>query len=468
MSSWRTYDVRRFSGQKSCDLQVLGFLEILEELGGGASPILTTFASYKVDYQEKQFAQGVIPTTFMRREGAPRERELLCGRLIDRPIRPLFPAGFYHEVQVMASVLSSDGKQDPDVMAANATSAALMLSDIPWGGPIGVIRIGRICGQFIVNPSMDELSLSDLNLVYACTRDKTLMIDVQAREISEKDLEAALRLAHPEAVRYLEPQIRLAARAGKSKKEYTLSMVSDITFEKVRNLAEAPIEAVFTDHTYGKFERGEALDLITQDVKRALEEECDEESLKVLPKVVDTVRKESSRGLRQAPSRLKINLDKSKLILVGEVPNVEELALWLGCKVGKLPTTYLGLPLGAPFKSPSAWDVVEERFHKSLLIYFMPLFVISKAVTLRLAKVKLDFLWGEGDLKERPHLVKWEFLWRRIIVGKFGEELGGWCSLVRREGYDVGLWKVIRRGWEAFKARTASNKEACVVNARGR
>lgn len=125
----------------------------------------------------------------MRREGAPKERELLCGRLIDRPIRPLFPSGFYHEVQVklssshcneldyncslksitfsdshyffspqvMASVLSSDGKQDPDVMAANASSAALMLSDIPWGGPIGVIRIGRISGQFVVNPSMDEV-----------------------------------------------------------------------------------------------------------------------------------------------------------------------------------------------------------------------------------------------------------------------------------------------------------------------
>lgn len=122
----------------------------------------------------------------MRREGAPKERELLCGRLIDRPIRPLFPPGFYHEVQVswflfiainlivvvclaaisfadshspqvMASVLSSDGKQDPDILAANASSAALMLSDIPWGGPIGVIRIGRISGQFVVNPSMEEV-----------------------------------------------------------------------------------------------------------------------------------------------------------------------------------------------------------------------------------------------------------------------------------------------------------------------
>ncbi|KAJ6951060.1 polyribonucleotide nucleotidyltransferase 2 [Populus alba x Populus x berolinensis] len=191
----------------------------------------------KVDYQEKQFAQGVIPSTYLRREGAPKERELLCGRLIDRPIRPLFPAGFYHEVQLMQR------------------SAALMLSDIPWGGPIGVIRIGRICGQFVVNPTMDELSLSDLNLVYACTKDKTLMIDVQAGGISEKDLEAGLRLAHPEAVKYLEPQIRLAAKAGKHKKDYKLSLVSDRTLEKVRNLTEAKIEAVFTDPSYGKDEQ---------------------------------------------------------------------------------------------------------------------------------------------------------------------------------------------------------------------
>ncbi|XP_074565518.1 polyribonucleotide nucleotidyltransferase 2, mitochondrial-like [Curcuma longa] len=253
------------------------------------------FLPLTVDYQEKQYAQGVIPTTFMRREGAPKERELLCGRLIDRPIRPLFPRGFYHEVQVMANVLSSDGKQDPDVMAANATSAALMLSDIPWNGPIGVIRVGRIDGKFIFNPTMDELSLSDLNLVYACTKDRTLMIDVQAREITENDLQAGLKLAHPEAVKYIDPQIRLAKKAGKKKREYKLSMISDSTLEKIRNIAEAPIEAVFTDSSYGKFERGEALDLITQTVKAKLEEDCDEDSLKVLPKAVDMVRKQIIR-----------------------------------------------------------------------------------------------------------------------------------------------------------------------------
>ncbi|KAF3547489.1 hypothetical protein DY000_02000596 [Brassica cretica] len=210
------------------------------------------FLPLTVDYQEKLYAQGLIPNTYMRREGAPKERELLCGRLIDRPIRPLFPSGFYHEVQIMASVLSLDGKQDPDILAANAASAALMLSDVPWGGPIGVVRLGRIDGQIVVNPTMDELSSSDLSLIYACTRDKTMMIDVQAREITEKDLAAALRLAHPEAVKYIDPQIRLAAKAGKQKKEYKLSMLSEKTLEKVAELAATRIESIFTDPSKGR------------------------------------------------------------------------------------------------------------------------------------------------------------------------------------------------------------------------
>ncbi|CAD6250292.1 unnamed protein product [Miscanthus lutarioriparius] len=253
------------------------------------------FLPLTVDYQEKQYAQGVIPTTYMRREGAPKERELLCGRIIDRPIRPLFPPGFYHEVQIMVNVLSSDGKQDPDVMAANASSAALMLSDIPWNGPIGVIRVGRINGTFVLNPTVDELGLSDLNLVYACSLDKTLMIDVQAREITERDLQAGMKLAHSEAIKCIDPQIRLAKRAGKEKKEYKISLISDTSYEKIRTFSEAPIEEVFTDSSYGKFERGEALEKITQSVKAKLEEENDEDSLKFLHKAVDTVRKQVIR-----------------------------------------------------------------------------------------------------------------------------------------------------------------------------
>ncbi|KHN23516.1 Polyribonucleotide nucleotidyltransferase [Glycine soja] len=314
----------------------------------------------------------------MRREGAPRERELLCGRIIDRPIRPLFPPGFYHEVQVMASVLSSDGKQDTDVLAANATSAALMLSDIPWGGPIGMVRIGRICGQFIVNPTMDELKLSDLNLVYACTKDKTLMIDVQAREISDKDLEAGLRLAHPEAVKYIEPQIRLAAKAGKSKKEYKLSMLSDNTMEKVRNIAEAPIEAVFTNPSYGKFERGEALENIAQDVKRVLEEEGDEESLKVLSKAVDTVRKKVVRKRIIAEG---YRLDGRQLDEVrplyceaGYVSMLHGSALFSRGETQVLCT----VTLGAPTDAQRLESVVGPPTKRFMLHYSFPPFCINE------------------------------------------------------------------------------------------
>ncbi|KAI4348184.1 hypothetical protein L6164_008938 [Bauhinia variegata] len=359
---------------------VLGMEEtkVLSTVASAKGDAVRDFLPLTVDYQEKQFAQGMIPNTFMRREGAPKERELLCGRLIDRPIRPLFPTGFYHEIQVMASVLSSDGKQDPDVMAANATSAALMLSDIPWGGPIGVIRIGRICGQFIVNPTMDELSLSDLNLVYACTRDKTLMIDVQACEISEKDLEAGLRLAHPEAVKYIEPQIRFAAKAGKAKKEYKLSMLSDRTLQKVSNLAEAPIEAVFTDPTYGKFERGEALDNISKDVKKVLEEECDEESLNVLSKAVDTVRKNVIRkrilaeGFRVDGRRL----DEVRPLYceAGNLPALHGSALFSRGDTQVLCTVTLGAPTDAQ-RLDSLVGPPTKRF---MLHYSFPPFSINE------------------------------------------------------------------------------------------
>ncbi|KAK9064755.1 hypothetical protein SSX86_016137 [Deinandra increscens subsp. villosa] len=336
------------------------------------------FLPLTVDYQEKQFAQGVIPGTYMRREGAPKERELLCGRLIDRPIRPLFPAGFYHEVQVMASVLSSDGKQDPDVMAANATSAALMLSDIPWNGPIGMIRVGRIDGHLIVNPSMDELNLSDLNLVYACTRDKTLMIDVQANGISEKDLEAAFRFAHPQAVKFIEPQLKLAAKAGKQKKEYKLSLVSERTMDKIRNLTQANIEAIFTDPSYGKFERGEALDKIGQDVKGILEEEGDQESLKVLSKTVDTVRKQVVRrriiteGFRLDGRRL----DEVRPLYceAGNLPGLHGSSLFSRGDTQVLCT----VTLGAPGDAQRLDSIVGPPTKRFMLHYSFPPYCINE------------------------------------------------------------------------------------------
>ncbi|KAH9742350.1 polyribonucleotide nucleotidyltransferase 2 [Citrus sinensis] len=264
-----------------------------------------------------------------------------------------------------------------------------------------MIRIGRICGQFIVNPTMDELSLSDLNLVYACTREKTLMIDVQAREISEKDLEAGLRLAHPEAVKYLEPQIRLAEKAGKQKKEYKLSMISEQTLEKVSNLAEARIEAVFTDPSYGKFQRGEALDKIGQDVKKALEEECDEESLQVLPKAVDTVRK---RVIRKRIIAEGVRVDGRQLDEVrpiycesGNLPILHGSSLFSRGDTQVLCT----VTLGAPAEAQRLESLVGPPTKRFMLHYSFPPFCINevgKRVGLNRREV------GHGTLAEKALL----------------------------------------------------------------
>lgn len=254
-----------------------------------------SFMPLQVDYREKQYAQGKIPNTFMRREGAPKERELLVSRIIDRSIRPLFPKGYYYESQVMANVLSSDGEQDPDVMAANAASAALMVSDIPWDGPVGVVRLGRIDGKFVVNPDMDELAVSDLNLVYACTLDKTIMMETQAREISNKDLQSAFHLAHAEASKLIPPQLRLASKVQNRKRLVKTITVEKEVLEKIRSKAESGIAAVMGDSSYGKFERGKALSNIQDEVGIMLKEEDDEKSLKVLPLAFDQIRKEVVR-----------------------------------------------------------------------------------------------------------------------------------------------------------------------------
>src|SRR5271166_1646332 len=151
------------------------------------------FFPLTVDYREKAAAAGKFPGGYFKREGRPTEKEILTSRLIDRPIRPLFPKGWYNEVQVQCIVLSADGENDPDMMALVGASAALMVSDIPWAGPIGAVRVGRVNGQFIANPTHTEQAESDLDLVYVGNEQDVVMFEGAAREISEADFNAALK-----------------------------------------------------------------------------------------------------------------------------------------------------------------------------------------------------------------------------------------------------------------------------------
>jgi len=172
----------------------------------------------QVEYREKYYAAGRFPGGFFKREARPSEKEILTARIIDRPIRPLFPDGYKNDVQVNSMVLSADSENDPDVLGVIASSAALHISDIPFMGPIGAVRIGRIEGKLVVNPTHSQRAKSDLDLIYAGTRERFLMMEGAANEISEADFLAAMKFAHAEVVKIVDAQIRLRRLLGKPDK----------------------------------------------------------------------------------------------------------------------------------------------------------------------------------------------------------------------------------------------------------
>src|SRR5712664_3196984 len=195
------------------------------------------FFPLTVDYREKAAAAGKFPGGYFKREGRPTEKEILTSRLIDRPIRPNFPRGWYNEVQVQTIVLSADGENDPDMLAVVGASAALMVSDIPWDGPLGAARIGRIGGQFVANPTHAQMLESDLDLVYVGNETDLVMYEGSAKEITEADFNAALKFGQDAIQPQISAQKDLAARGGKPKREITLNIVPEEILNEAKALA---------------------------------------------------------------------------------------------------------------------------------------------------------------------------------------------------------------------------------------
>src|ERR1700744_2666076 len=152
-----------------------------------------------VDYREKAAAVGKFPGGYFRREGRPTEKEMLTARMTDRPLRPLFPKGYLFDTQIIAVLLSADGENDPDMLSINGASAALMVSDIPFAGPVAAVRVGRVNGQFVVNPTHAQRVDSDLDLVYVGTENDVIMIEGEASELPEEEFIKALEFAHTHA-----------------------------------------------------------------------------------------------------------------------------------------------------------------------------------------------------------------------------------------------------------------------------
>ncbi|MEO8429809.1 MAG: polyribonucleotide nucleotidyltransferase, partial [Verrucomicrobiota bacterium] len=255
------------------------------------------FFPLQVDYREKAAAAGRFPGGYFKREGRPTEKEILTSRLIDRPIRPLFPKGWYNEVQVQSILLSADGENDPDILGIIGASSALMVSDIPWDGPLGAVRVGRIAGQFIANPTHSQMKESDLDLVYVGNATDIAMYEGAAKEISEADFNAALRFGHECCQPIIAAQKELAARAGKKKREIAVKIVpEEILLQAKALVGDRIVTALLTP---GKLARESACKAIQDEVGATLTEKFGPEKVNdfVINDAFYYIQKEAVRGL---------------------------------------------------------------------------------------------------------------------------------------------------------------------------
>lgn len=255
------------------------------------------FFPLTVDYREKAAAAGKFPGGYFKREGRPTEKEILTCRLTDRPIRPLFPKGWYNEVQVQTVVLSADGENDPDILSILGASAALMVSDIPWDGPLGAVRVGRVGGKFIANPTHAEMAESDLDLVYVGNATDIVMYEGAAKEITETDFNAALKFGQEACQPIIAAQKDLAAKAGKKKREITLNIVPDEILQEAKKLAgDRFVPALLTP---GKLAREAACKAIQDEVGAKLVEKFGAEKVTkfVINDAFYYIQKEAVRGL---------------------------------------------------------------------------------------------------------------------------------------------------------------------------
>jgi polyribonucleotide nucleotidyltransferase len=226
------------------------------------------FFPLTVDYREKAAAAGKFPGGYFKREGRPTEKETLTSRMIDRPLRPLFPAGYFYDTQIISILLSADGQNDPDILAINGASAALCVSDIPFAGPIGAVRVGRIGGEFVANPTHTQRTESDLDLVYVGTENDVIMIEGAANELPEADFVKALEFAHTHAREMIRAQKEVAAAAGKIKREMPLLQVKPDLLEIAYQVAGDRIEAAL--YTEGKVARSKSVQALHEEVKTAI------------------------------------------------------------------------------------------------------------------------------------------------------------------------------------------------------
>ena len=356
------------------------------------------FFPLTVDYQERAYAAGMIPGGFFKREGQPRDQEKITARLIDRPIRPLFPKGFRRDVQIIATVLSADQENDPDILAMVGASAALTISSIPFLGPIGAVRVGRVGGRLIANPTYKQMEESDLDLVIAATKEAVTMVEVRAREVPEATILEAVAFGQNVVAAILKMQEALAASVSQPKTPFTSPMVDPALLERITALAREPIRALSTLHEKGAQQARR--EQIVEETLRAFSGEPVEIQLQV-KEILEKIERDEMRrlileeGIRADGRRL----EEVRPITceAGVLPRTHGSALFTRGGTQALVTTTLGTS-----EDVQRLDSIEgEGFKRFTLHYNFPPYSVGEVRFLR-APGRREI--GHGALAERAML----------------------------------------------------------------
>lgn len=374
----------------------LGDTMVLVTAVGAAEPNENLdFFPLTVDYREKAYAVGKIPGGFFKREGRPSENEILSSRLIDRSIRPLFHENYRNEVQILVSVLSADKENDPDVLGITGASVALMLSDIPFADPIAGVRVGRIDGRFVLNPTSSDLANSDLDLVISAGYDSIVMVEGEADEISEPDLLAALQFGHEAIRELLQVQQTLVAKAGKPKREVVAEQLPEDLERMIAENAGQKLQDILV--LSDKNERKLALKALTEEIAEKVEEKN--------PDFVDWV-PDKIHEMEKAIVRNKIVTEGKRIdgrgvddirpisCEVGVLPRVHGSALFTRGQTQALATTTLGTKM-----DEQKMDELEGEFWKSYMLHYnFPPFCVGEVRPMRGTSRREV---GHGNLAER-------------------------------------------------------------------
>jgi polyribonucleotide nucleotidyltransferase len=352
------------------------------------------FMPLTVDYLEKTSAAGKIPGGYFKREGRLTETEILTSRIIDRPCRPLFPKGWRFDTQVIATVLSTDRENPTDVLAMTGASAALHLSDLPWAGPFAGVRVGRIGGEFIVNPTFAQRQASELDLTVAASRDAIVMVEGGAQHVSEEVLVDALMFAHKAAQPLIDLQEKLRAAVGKPKRAFQAPVVDLALDARVRELAQPKIEAAMAIRE--KLERYAALDAVGSEILEVAKTEFSERDSEI-KEVYESAKKKHLRELvLNTGRRIDGRATEEIRTITSEVsllPRTHGSALFTRGETQALVTATLGTKQDAQHI-----EGLGEEFEKTFMLHYnFPPFSTGETKPLRGASRRET---GHGHLAE--------------------------------------------------------------------